>query len=470
MRKRVNNQPEFNFQAGTLGITDEYFARYERISKILDSEPGIVDLVHRDLKKILKRKLGTQGGRQCEYTSDTILRVLLCQIIQDDSLRDIVVRIDDSNYLRRFTRIYHGEMMNYTTLCTFKNAIKPKTWKRVNKILAGSAAEAGIISGERLRIDTSAYETNIRWPSDSGLLWDTYRVLSKLLNYARKLDPEVAAGRRFQPKRVKKLHTAIARCSRRKGIVSKKLKGLYAPLLAYVDGILELTDSSCEELRVGLRDGAYGYLEGSFRNLVDRLDHFRSLGLKVVDQARRRVLHGEKVPNDEKIFSIFEPHTELLKRGKAGKPIEFGHMVVLQQVDGKFISDYDVFKKKPNDNTLVEPALKSHKELFGVYPDEFSADKGFYESMEKIIELEREIEMVSIGKKGARTEKENLREHSPEFRAAQRFRAGVEGSISFLKRALGLWRCLNKGWEHYAATFGATVFAHNLLVLARGYG
>jgi IS5 family transposase len=199
--------------------------------------------------------------------------------------------------------------------------------------------------------------------------------------------------------------------------------------------------------------------------VIAELEHFRSLGLKVTDQARRRVLHGEKVPNDEKLFSIFEPHTELLKRGKASKPIEFGHMISIQQVEEKFITDYQVFEKKPIDYTLIEPALDRHRSVFGSNPDELSADKGFYENFEKIKELEAEIEVVSIGKKGKRTKKESEREHTDEFRSAQKFRAGVEGSISFLKRILGLWRCMSKGWERYGATVGATVFVHNLLVL-----
>ena len=198
--------------------------------------------------------------------------------------------------------------------------------------------------------------------------------------------------------------------------------------------------------------------------VIDQIEHFQKLGLKVVDQARRRVFGGEKVPNDEKLFRIFEPHTELLKRGKAGKPIEFGHMISIQQVEGKFITDYKVFARKPADPSLVDLALASHRKHFGDNPVEFSADKGFYESMEKLEALEADIEVVSIAKKGSRTTEETLREHSESFRSAQKFRAGVEGSISFLKRCLGLWRCMNKGWEHFVATVGATVFTHNLLV------
>jgi IS5 family transposase len=219
----------------------------------------------------------------------------------------------------------------------------------------------------------------------------------------------------------------------------------------------------------GIGDQRYrdaGHAEAEW--LVEELADFHTLGQRVVDQARRRVLQGESVPNDEKLFSLFEPHTELLKRGKAGKDIEFGHMIQIQQVGEKFITDYAVYAKKPVEHTLLEPALAQHRELFGFDPSELSADKGYYQSMDRLRELEKTIDVVSIAKKGPRTAEETEREQDPLFRHAQAFRAGVEGSISFLKRMLRLARCFNKSWEHFVTTVGQTVFAHNLLVLARG--
>ena len=142
-------------------------------------------------------------------------------------------------------------------------------------------------------------------------------------------------------------------------------------------------------------------------------------------------------------------------------------MIQIQQVDGKFITDYDVFERKPTETQLVQPAIESHRRLFGKYPDALAADKGYYENMDQIDGLREKIAVVGIAKKGKRTEEQMRRESDPAFRHAQRFRAGVEGTISFLKRILGLFRCNNKGWGHYVATAGATILAHNLLILAR---
>lgn len=471
MLKKMNTQLELDFQASSLEITNKYYARYEKISEILDQNPRIIKLVHRDLKKALTAKEVNGPGRDSKCASDTVLRIILCMIIESLSFRQVVVRIDDSKYLRYFVRIYGGQMIGYSRLNTLKNAISPKTWKKINWALGESAVEAGLITGERLRIDTTAYETNVHWPTDSSLLWDVYRVQCRLINTVRTIDPEATSDRRLHPKAVKRLHTKIARRSAKKKSVSRDARKAYRALIDHVEGVQVWIVCVCERLELGLEQDAYEWRDSLVIGcLVTQLKHFRSLGLRVVDQAERRVFKDEKVPNEEKILSIFEPHTELLKRGKAGKAIEFGHMIAIQQVENKFITDYEAFERKPVDYSLVDPALESHRELFGENPREFSGDKGFYESMEKIRELEEEIDVVSIGKKGSRNEEEMAREKSAGFKLGQKFRAGVEGSISFLKRSLGMARCLNKGWEHYVSTVGAIVFAHNLLILARGYG
>ena len=313
--------------------------------------------------------------------------------------------------------------MDFTTLCKLKNCISPKTWKKVNEALAQYAVEESLIEGDQLRLDTTAVETNIHWPTDSSLLWDTYRVLARLIEDGRDLDPAAVGNRRLQTKKAKRLYTKISRKASKHPESQEKLKPLYQRLIELTSGICQWSEEVCEALEQGCRTGRYNMLEqAEAASIAEEIAHYRQLGLWVIEQASRRVLDGEQVPNDEKLFSIFEPHTELLKRGKAARPIEFGHMIQIQQVAGKFITDYDVFEKKPVEHELIHSVLESH---------------------------------------------DVLREMDPEFRFAQRFRAGVEGTISYLKRILGLFRCLNKGWEHYVSTVGAAVFTHNVLILTR---
>jgi IS5 family transposase len=470
LRNKINNQSEFNFQVSNLTITNNYFAKYEAISKILDKNPKILDLIHRDLQPTMKKMAGAarKRGAKFEYTSDTILRMSLCQIIEGCSLREIVVRVDDSNYLRIFVRIFNGPMIDYTTFNRLKNKILPQTWKKINTMLAETAVEEEQITGEQLRLDTTAVETNIHWPTDSSLLWDTYRTLARLIEQIREVFPSAVGDKRLLIKKAKRLQQKIARQASNKGPSAKAVKPLYIKLIGLVERVCQWSDTILTALELQAAKKRSSPLErATLQYLHEQMRHYRRLGERVIDQARRRVIDGEQIPNKEKIFSIVEPHTELLKRGKAGKPIEFGHMIQIQQVESKFITDYDIFEIKPVEHELVEPALESHEKLFGCYPGQLATDKGYFEDMARIEQLEQEIEVVSIAKKGKRTEEQTQREHDPLFRHAQRFRAGVEGTISFLKRVLGLARCYSKGWQHYAATIGATIVAHNLLILAR---
>ena len=469
MRSKINTQSEFNFQPSTLQITNEYYAKYEAISALLDEHPQIVNAIHGDLAQALEDTAVRDGrGAKFKFTSDTILRIVLCQIIEGASLREIVIRIDDSNFLRHFARLYNGPMIDFTAYCKLRNCIRSQTWKKVNDLLGRAAVRENLIDGDRLRIDTTAVETNIHWPTDSSLCWDTYRTLGRLIERVREVDPAVVGDRRVLLKKVKRLQQKIARKASKHPGAAEALKPAYIKLFQLMENILQWSGEIAESLAPRIAKHRYGPMVGAaMEACLNDLIRFETLGQRVLDQARRRIIHGESVPNEEKLFSIFEPHTELLKRGKAGKPIEFGHMIQIQQVQAKFITDYQVFETKPVEYTLLNASIKRHKELFGEYPDELSADKGYYESMEQITRLEKTIGVVAINKKGNRTPAETQRETDPAFRHAQGFRAGVEGTISFLKRVLGLARCYTKGWEHYAAMIGATVLAHNLLNLAR---
>lgn len=467
MRRKVIAQSGINFHPGTLVETRDYYAIYARVSEILDENPQILDLVHGDIERALDSC--NKDGRGSNISSENVLRTVVAQVIENEPLRRIVIRIDESDNLRQFTRIYNNNMFTYTTFCGLRNHIRPETWTNINRALAVYAIEQELINGERLRIDTTAVETNIHYPTDSSLLADTYRVMARLIGIAREIHPDLVGKRRLRERKAKRLHAAISRKASKKGKLSKETKKLYSKLFDLVQGILALA----LEVSNKLTDGGFTKDDGT--EVVTRrtaltlsIEHFSELGERVLDQARRRVIGDEKVPASEKLYSIFEPHTELIKRGKAGKMIEFGHMALIQQVEGKFISGYEVFEHKPNDKELVDPALKSHQDLFATLPDELAADKGFYESMKKIGKLEKKIGVVSICKKGKRTEDEKERESTEAFKDAQRFRAGIEGTISVLKRALGMFRCLTKGWVHFKATIGRIVFAHNLLVLARG--
>jgi IS5 family transposase len=198
------------------------------------------------------------------------------------------------------------------------------------------------------------------------------------------------------------------------------------------------------------------------------IEHYCGLGERVIDQARRRVLDGEQVPNERKLFSIFETHTDLIKRGKVLKPVEFGHKVFLAESGKGLITQYRVLDGNPIDADHVESSLEYHQETFGQSPSIYSADRGFF-SPDNIQKCKNSgVELVCIPQRGGkRTSQQEAFEKSPAFKNAQKFRAGIEGRISVLFRGRGMKRCLAEGREHFELLVGAAVLANNLMVIAR---
>jgi len=465
MRIKLNPQDPLDFSPSHLKVTRDYHEKYGTVDRILAETPKILGVFHREVCEALSRP---GRKRRAHFTSDQLLRAILVMEIEGLPYRETVVRIDDSHFLRRFVRVYDGEVMDHTLLCRVYKAISPEAWQEINQLLGRYAIDRDLISSTHLRVDTTACETNIHYPTDSSLLWDCYRVTSRSMARIRTYDAEAVGSGRLQDRRVKRLMLRITRRAANKEEDRSKLERPYRALLAHVSRVLGWSRQVRARVRERLETETYDLQVSSIlTGLLTELERYDTLTVKVIDQASRRVLAGEKVPNAEKLFSIFEPHTELLIRGKVAKPIEFGHMVLLQQVEEKFITGYQVFEHRPNDAALVDVVLKNHRRTFGQLPESLTADKGFYHNMEKLRVLERIIPNVSIAKKGARTDEEAAREHHPTFRALQRFRAGIEGTISGLKRVFKMCRCLYRSFRTFGSSVGAHVFAHNLVVLAR---
>jgi len=453
MRSKTTEQKYFNWSGKSrLKVVREYQNKYERIDEILQANPSIIALAHGDLASALSE---SKGGRVGRYTSEEIVRVLIVQFLEQDSYRDLVRRIDTSEFLRGFVGLGIKPMMDFTFICKAFGVIQESTWQAINDQLSVYAQAEGKISGEKLRMDATAYETNIHYPTDSSLLWDSFRTLARLLRRVQEEWPVLGLRHRFHDKKVKKLAYYIARNGKSKSKrQQQKVRTIYRTLIERVEWIWHISREVTE---------LYPVVNITAPELWDYLPIVAS----IIDQARRRVLAGEKVPASEKVYSLFEAHTELLIRGKAGKDIEFGHKILLAQTGEKFIHHYEALEQQRADQNLLAPALMAHQRLFGAEPKVLATDKGFYQSMPEINKLEEKIETVAIGKKGRRNLAEAQRENSDKFKAGQRFRAGCEGSISVLKRAFKLGLCFFKGFKNYAASVGASVFCHNLVLLTR---
>ena len=427
----------------------EYRVKYKGVSRILDDHAEILELVHRDLQRL---SCGGPHGREGDFTSETVLRALVVHAIEGLSLRETVVRIAESEFLQDFLRSRKKAVMDHTFLDRCFQAVRPATWKQINAILAQRAVKAGIVDASTIRTDTTAIETNIHWPTDASLLWDTWRVAARLLRRGRALGPETCPHR-FHDRKIKRLYLFITRYAKSENRRRKqKVHTAFRKLIARVTWIVEVAAWFCDWAPLGGQARLTG--------IAQELKRFLGPMKKVVEQARRAQCEGEVVPAAQRVFSIFEPHTELLKRGRAQKPVEFGHMALLCQSPEKFITDYEAYEHREADCRLTEKVIGRHEQLFGQRPDVLAADKGFCPDAEKYAELEKQVGFLAIPRR-----MQDLADAV--LRTWQAFRAGIEGTISGLKRAFRLARCYYRSFKHFAAALGLGVFCHNLVVLAK---
>ena len=223
-------------------------------------------------------------------------------------------------------------------------------------------------------------------------------------------------------------------------------------LIVRVEEVLE----KAEQFVSGAKESACLELVAVAAELARYLPAMR----QVANVARRRAFHNEQVPNRDKVFSIFEPHAELIKRGRRSRPIEFGHKVLLTQSKEKFITDFVVLEHNRTDDTLLPMVLDRHEEKYGQRPKSVAADKGFCPDAETYEELEERVDYLGMPRRTSDLGDELMR-------VWQHWRAGIEGSISCLKRVFRLARCCFRGFKNFASAVGSAVFCHNLTILAR---
>jgi IS5 family transposase len=391
-----------------LKIIQEYHRKYDGIDKLLDKNPAILDAFHRDLKRF-----GRHGGRESKFSSEQMLRMAIVKYVELETLRKTVIRVNESESLRNFSRIGMGEIPNFTFLGDALKCIKPETWLKINEALLKYGKTEGMVSGESLRLDSTVSESNIHYPTDAHLLWDGYRVLSRLMTRIRESDRRPDCCNRFHVKKIKALFTYVStHCGKKNKSTVRQVNKRMRKLIERIEWILEVGRN--------VKKHAWEKECGSIAafGLVEALERMLPLVAQVASQSRRAWINGEMVPVAERIFSIFEEHTELLKRGKARQPVEFGHLVTLGQTQEKFISYYAIEEHSRHDTAYKDEVLEDHKNKFGYYPDRFTADKNYHVSIDDTKEWEKEIKVYAVGKKGRRNEEDDEREHSEYFRAA----------------------------------------------------
>jgi transposase, IS5 family len=349
--------------------------------------------------------------------------------------------------------------------CQF-NRLTPATLKAINDLVLGAAVKLGLEDGSKLRVDTTVVETDIHHPTDNTLLWDVVRVLTRLLGrLAEALELRRIAGFRNRSRAAHRRMYEIQRMTtrQRQGAGSQQTAA-YRALIAIAEEVVASARMALDDT-AGMR-GKDLLTALSIKALRDEIAHYCALGTRVIDQARRRVLDGEQVPTSDKIYSIFEPHTDLIKRGKVRAPVEFGHKVFLAESARGLITQYEVLRGNPADEVHVAPSLKRHRRIFRRSPALYGADRGFFSENNVAVCARGGLATVSIPQRGGCKTPQRPYERSPAFKQGQRFRAGIEGRISVLMCGRGMKRCRAENAERFALFVGAAVLANNLMIIS----
>jgi transposase, IS5 family len=391
---------------------------------------------------------------------EVILRMLVVKRLYNWSYEQTERFVSDSIVLRQFCRLYLQSAPDDTTLIRWANTIGPETVFALNERAVELARSLKVTGGRKLRVDSTVVETNVHHPTDSRLLSDGVRVVSRLLRRAKKALGEEAAhlGKeafRTRNRSVRRLTKKLHRIALRKG--EKAKEGLAE---AY-EKLIRLTRSSLGQAkRVGevLRRRA----DKRSHSLADKLDHYVALVERGIDQAVRRVLREEQVPAQEKVLSLFEEHTMIITRRKIGKPREFGRKILLDEVDGGIISRYEVLSEAGREHPHLPESMEAHRERFGKAPELLTADRGLYSKANEEGAKKAGIRRVALPQSGRPTKKRKEYERQRWFRRAFAFRAGVEGRISVLRRKYALERCLYHGEDGMGRWVGWGIVVHNL--------
>lgn len=431
------------------------------ISDFLDRHPELVALVAADLNRGLKRATTGRPGLTAEQT----LRSFVLWRIKNWSYRELRERIADGYTLRLFSRFGSRRVPKYQAFQRSFSRLRAETVQRLNEAVVRAAVEMKIEDGTKLRVDTTVVETDIHYPTDSTLLWDGVRTISRLvLDWLEAELPGVAGEFKDRRRRARRRMQEISRMHDRRGKNNRAFRRKYRDLLAVAQEVVEKAPTVVERART--RKVSDLFQAALVDRFCQQILQLVTLTERVIDQTCRRVFGGEAVSADQKLYSIFEPHTDLIVRGKKRKPVEFGHKVFLAESRRGFITDYRVLDGNPPDTEQLGPSLEQHQKLFHRGPSLYAADRGFDDPMAPTLAKKAGVSELCIPQRGGKLSADKAaRQRGRRFKAGQRFRAGIEGTISVLLRGRGMRRCLLEGRLRFDLFVGASILAANLLRL-----
>ncbi len=439
-------------------VSDLREAWMEHADQVLADEE-ILTAVH---EALAKRHPKSRGRGRKGMPAEVVLRLLVLKHVRNWSYEVLEREVRANLVYRDFTRVGADKAPDAKTMGRWGVALGGDVLKRIHERLVKIAQEKGVTQGRRMRVDTTVVETNIHHPTDSTLLGDGVRVLTRIMKKIGKLAGTAGVKLRDRSRSVKFRLLEIARTARVKGPLNyEKLSEAYRKLLASTSRVVGQAKRFSWEITQGVKR-TVGLKQLALTGLRDELDAMVPLVRKVMAQTKARIMHGN-TRSEDKLLSLFEPSTEIIRKGKPGKPNEFGKMVKLQEAENQIIVDYEVYDQRPSDRHLLLGAIESHRARLGRVPRLVAADAGFYSAKNEAEAKAMGVKRVCIPNRATKSDERRREQKKRWFRNGQKWRVGCEGRISVVKRRHGLDRCRYKGVAGMSRWVGLAVIADNLV-------
>jgi transposase, IS5 family len=435
----------------------------EHADRVLADEEIVVAvyeaLGRRHPKSRSRGRLGTPA--------EVVLRLLVLKHVRNMSYAALERDVRANLVYRDFTRVGSGKVPDAKTMGRWGLAVGPRVLRQIHDRVVKIAQEKDVVAGRRMRVDTTVVETNIHYPTDSTLLGDGVRVLTRTMKKITDIVGAVGTKLRDRSRSVKLRLFEIARIARAKGPLNRdRLQQRYRRLLDATSRVVAQAKRFSTEILRGVKRSTDVLQQIALEGLRTELDRMVPLVRRVMQQTRARVFRGD-TRVEGKILSLFEPSTEIIRKGKVGKPNEFGKMIKLQEAENQIIVDYEVYVRRPSDSDLLIPAIAAHQAKLGRVPRLVATDAGFYSARNEAAAKAMGVKRVCIPNRASKSRERKREQKKRWFRDGQKWRTGCEGRISVVKRRHGLDRCRYKADDGMQRWVALGVIADNLVNIGR---
>ncbi len=412
------------------------------IDTILELHPHLIALLSEDITRGQKSSI---FGRKDTPSVEQIVRAAIYKELKGLDYRQLEYHQTDSRICALFVKIDELRPYSFQMYQNYISKITPENLQKLMLALNKLAIEAGIEDLESIRQDSTVVEANIHHPTNNSLLWDCIKEAHRLLGHLKEeLD---GINYRDYTAQAKKTYFKInnTKGDKRKDLFLNQFT-LFIKTINQVSNVIK--KKPCSSIKA--------------MGLILALEQHIEVMELVYDMAYTKEIKGEKVPNEEKIFSIYERHTDIIVKGS--REVQFGHKIDLASGKSNLVLHCDVLRGNPSDSKLFAPALDSVIEDYGKVPRDYATDGGYASLANQSHAEEKGVVNIVFNKIVGSLQ--NITSSKNMETRLKKWRSGAEAIISNIKRGFNLVRCAWKGWDHFVAKVLWSIIAYNIRVMA----